>query len=61
MLQEGVDLDRREVNQGEMGYRPVVALRYKPEEQTPCVTVGSNSMHGGIPLLDHPLIEEGMQ
>ena len=61
VLQEGLDLGSRQVAQCELGYRPAPALSHEPEEQAPCVTVGSNGVRRGISLLNHPLVKEGMK
>lgn len=61
VLQEGLDLEGCQVAQCELGYRPVSALSHKPEEQAPCVAVGSNGVRRGISLLNHPLVKEGMK
>ena len=47
--------------QCELGDRSASTLSDEPEEQAPGVAVGPNGMGRSIPLLDHPLVKEGMQ
>ena len=61
ILQKGAHLQRGEVGQYELGYRSLTTLGDESKEQAPSVAVGANGMDGSIPLLDHPLVKEGVQ
>jgi hypothetical protein len=61
MVQKGAHLMRGEVGQCELSHRSPTTGGDESEEQAPGVAIGTNGMDRSIPLLDHPLVEEGVQ
>ncbi|GLS32431.1 hypothetical protein SAMN04488498_1357 [Mesorhizobium albiziae] len=61
IAQKGAYLGTGEIAQYELSYRSPTTVGDESEEQAPGVAVGANGMDRSIPLLDHPLVEEGMQ